>query len=423
MSSELWESPLQGLTEARRLVKPADEGAKMNKPRDRSPPPRRPETDIVQLGRNPAQQHGFVNTPVYRGSTVLFPTLAALEAQDQDYVYGRRGTPTQRALQEAVCALEGGSLTLLAPSGLSAIAAALLAFVKSGDRVLVSDSVYGPTRRFCDRVLKRFGVETTYYDPLIGGGLAELMDERTSVVFTESPGSLTFEVQDLPAIAAAAHAGRATVMLDNTWATPLFFKPFEHGVDVSIQSGTKFIVGHADALIGMMTATGEAAEMLHATHGDLGLCPGPDDVFLALRGLRSLSARLERHMRSGLELARWLERRPEVSRVIYPALETDPGHAIWARDFSGAPGLFSVVLKPAPKRALAAMMDGLEIFAMGWSWGGFESLAVVFDPTQLRSAVPWSGEGPALRLHVGLEDVGDLKRDLSEGFERLKAAS
>ncbi len=384
---------------------------------------RRPDTEVVELGRNPAEQFGFVNTPVYRGSTVLFPTMESLEALDQQYVYGRRGTPTQQALQDAICALEGGSLTLLTPSGLSAITASLLAFTKTGAHVLVSDSVYGPTRRFCDNVLTQFGVETTYYDPLIGGDIAQLMRAETTAVFTESPGSLTFEVQDLPAIGEAAHANGAVVILDNTWATPLYFKPFSHGVDVSIQSATKYIGGHADALLGTITAVGSAAEQVHACHGDLGLCPGSEDVFLSLRGLRTLGARLERHARSALELAHWLKGREEVIDIIYPALEGDAGHAIWSRDFSGAPGLFSIVLKPVPKKALAAMLDGLEVFGMGYSWGGYESLILPFDAAPVRSATTWATEGPALRLHVGLEDIRDMQQDLHLGFERMAASS
>jgi len=378
-------------------------------------------TRLAHAGREPARQHGFVNTPIYRGSTVLFPTLACLEANDQDFTYGRLGTPTVKALEEAIAELEGGQRTLLTPSGLSAIATSLMAFVSAGDEVLISDSVYRPTRRFCDHVLKRLGVKTIYYDPLIGAGIDKLITKKTRVVFTESPGSQTFEVQDVPAIAKAAHAAGAVVILDNTWATPLYFKPFAHGVDVSIQAATKYIVGHADAMLGAITATGEAAQAVAKAHEDLGLCPGPEDVYLGLRGLRSLGVRLERHQKSGLELARWLGERPEVARVIHPALPSDPGHALWRRDFTGASGLFSIVLKPVSQERLAAMLDGLSLFGMGYSWGGFESLILPFDPTAYRTATTWRAEGPALRLHVGLEDVGDLKADLEAGFARLRA--
>jgi cystathionine beta-lyase len=379
------------------------------------------ETRLVHAGREPARQHGFVNTPIYRGSTVLFPTVAALEANDQDFTYGRLGTPTVKALEDAIAELEGGHRTLLTPSGLSAIATALLAFVSAGDEILVADSVYRPNRRFCDNVLKRLGVKTIYYDPLIGGAIKDLITEKTRVVFTESPGSQTFEVQDLPAIAEAAHEAGAVVILDNTWATPLYFKPFIHGADVSIQAATKYIVGHADAMLGAITATEQASAAVEKAHEDLGLCPGPEDVYLGLRGLRSLGVRLERHQRSGLELARWLAERPEVARVLHPALPSDPGHTLWTRDFTGASGLFSIVLKPVSHESLAAMLDGLSLFGMGYSWGGFESLILPFDPRAYRTATTWQAEGPAVRLHVGLEDVEDLKADLEAGFARLRA--
>ncbi len=378
------------------------------------------DTRLAHAGREPARQHGFVNTPIYRGSTVLFPTMAALEANDQDFTYGRVGTPTVKALEMAIAELEGGHRTLLTPSGLSAIATALLAFVSAGDEILVADSVYRPNRRFCDNVLKRLGVTTIYYDPLIGAGIKNLITKKTRVVFAESPGSQTFEVQDIPAIVRAAHAAGAVVILDNTWATPLYFKPFAHGVDVSIQAATKYIVGHADAMLGAITATEEASRAVAKAHEDLGLCPGPEDVYLGLRGLRSLGVRLERHQRSGLELARWLMERPEVARVLHPALPSDPGHALWQRDFTGASGLFSIVLKPVPRARLAAMLDGLSLFGMGYSWGGFESLILPFDPSAYRSATTWQEKGPALRLHVGLEDVDDLKADLDAGFARLR---
>jgi cystathionine beta-lyase len=378
-------------------------------------------TRLAHAGREPARQHGFVNTPIYRGSTVLFPTVACLEANAQDFTYGRMGTPTVKALEEAIAELEGGHRTLLTPSGLSAIATALFAFVSAGDEILVADTVYRPNRRFCDNVLKRLGVTTIYYDPLIGAGIKRLITKKTRVVFAESPGSQTFEVQDVPAIVKAAHAAGAVVILDNTWATPLYFKPFAHGVDVSIQAATKYIVGHADAMLGAITATEEASRAVEKAHEDLGLCPGPEDVYLGLRGLRSLGVRLERHQRSGLEMAHWLAGRPEVARVLHPALPSDPGHALWKRDFTGASGLFSIILKPCTRGAVAAMLDGLTLFGMGYSWGGFESLILPFDPADYRTATTWQAEGPALRLHIGLEDVEDLKTDLEAGFARLGA--
>lgn len=379
----------------------------------------RQDTRLAHAGREPGRYHGFVNPPIYRGSTVLFPSVAALEANDQDYTYGRLGTPTVSALEEALAELEGGYRTLLTPSGLSAIAATLLALVAAGDHVLITDSAYRPTRRFCDHVLKRLGVETTYYDPLLGAGIKALVKKTTRVVFTEFPGSQSFEVQDIPGIAKAAHAAGACVVMDNTWATPLYFKPFAHGVDVSIQAATKYIVGHADAMLGAITTTEAAWPTIARAHEDLGLCPGPEDVYLGLRGLRSLGVRLARHQASGIEIARWLAGRPEVARVLHPALASDPGHALWKRDFTGASGLFALVLKPVAAEAVAAMLDGLELFGMGYSWGGFESLILPFDPSEYRTATKWQSEGPALRLHIGLEDVDDLRADLEAGFGRL----
>ena len=383
----------------------------------------KPETRLAHAGREPSRFHGFVNTPIYRGSTVLFPTLAALESNTQDFTYGRLGTPTVKALEDTIAELEGGYSTLLTPSGLSAIVTSLLAFLSTGDEVLVADNVYRPTRRFCDNVLKELGVKVTYYDPLIGAAIRKLIGKKTRVVFTESPGSQTFEVQDIPAITDAAHRAGAKVILDNTWATPLYFKPFAHGADVSIQAATKYIVGHADAMLGAVTATKETAPAIAKVHADLGLCPGPEDAYLGLRGLRSLAVRLERHQRSALALADWLATRPEVVRVIHPALPTDPGHELWQRDFTGASGLFSILLKPVKHEAVAAMVDGLSLFGMGYSWGGFESLILPFDPSTYRTATRWSHKGPALRLHVGLEHVDDLRADLEAGFARLTATA
>jgi cystathionine beta-lyase len=385
--------------------------------------PRHPATAVVHSGRNPAAQHGFVNPPAYRGSTVLFPTLEALEAYErQPFRYGRHGTPTTAALEDALCELEGGARTLLTASGYQAVTTAILAFVKAGDHVLMVDSVYQPTRKFCDTILARLGVATTYYDPLVGAGIADLIQPNTRVVFLESPGSLTFEVQDVGAIAKAAQARDVTVLMDNTWASPLYFRPLAHGVDVSITACTKYIVGHADAMLGAITANARTAKLVEDARATLGGCPGSEETYLGLRGLRTLAVRLERHQRSALEVARWLATRPEVERILHPALPTDPGHALWKAQFTGASGLFSVILKPAPQKALAAMLDGLELFGMGYSWGGYESLIVPFNPTRYRTATTWTADGPALRLHIGLDDVGDLIADLEAGFARLNAA-
>jgi cystathionine beta-lyase len=387
------------------------------------PKKRANSTDIVHAGRDPFAHHGFVNPPVYRGSTVLFKTLESFEKREQRYVYGRRGTPTTDALEEVICRLEGGKRTWLTPSGAAAIAAALLAFTKAGDHILVADTVYQPTRKMCEGLMKRFGVETTYYDPTIGADIAKLMKPNTSVVFTESPGSQTFEMQDIPAIAAAAKAKGAYVLMDNTWASPLYFKPFEHGIDVSIQAATKYIVGHADAMLGAITGNERSAQRMLEETQNIGICAGTEEVYLGLRGIRTIEVRLERHWRSGLDVARWLEKRPEVSRVLHPALESHPGHALWKRDFLGASGLFSFVLKPVPKKAVAAMLDGLKLFGMGASWGGFESLVLPFNAAAYRTATKWEPEGPTVRIHIGLENVEDLKADLDAGFQRLKAAS
>jgi cystathionine beta-lyase len=362
---------------------------------------------------------GAVNTPVYRASTILFDDVENLKHSHAPYTYGRRGTPTSRSLEDAVTALEGAARTVIAPSGLNAIITAILSVCGSGDHLLMVDTCYEPTRHFCERVLTRLGVETSYYAP--GDDIAPLLRRNTRAVFCESPGSLTFEVQDIPAIAAAAHTKDISVLMDNTWATPLFFQPLAHGVDLSIQAVTKYIGGHSDVMMGYVAANESHAARLLQTHGDLGLYASGDDCFLALRGLRTLPVRLARHQENGIAIATWLAARPEVARVLHPALPTDPGHALWKRDFSGACGLFGLELKPVSDTALAAMLNGLVHFGMGWSWGGFESLAV---PAHIcRTVRPFAASGPVLRLHVGLEDVNDLKEDLDKGFERLKAAT
>jgi cystathionine beta-lyase len=380
------------------------------------------DTVIVTAGRDPEANFGIVNPPVYHASTVLYPTLEAVKARAQPVTYGRRGTPTTFALQDAIAELEGGYKTALTSSGLSAVTTALLAFLKSGDHLLMVDSVYQPSRHFCDTVLARYGVDVEYYDPLIGGGIERLIRPETKVIFTESPGSVTFEVQDIPAIAEAAHRSGITVMLDNTWASPLYFKPFEHGVDVSIQAVTKYLCGHSDVMMGSITTTEAAWKELLDTHGAIGQCVAPDDVYLVLRGIRTLSTRLERHMKTGIALAHWLATRPEVKRVLHPALPDDPGHEIWKRDFTGACGLFSAELAPCSEKALAAFLDGLELFGMGYSWGGFESLVIPQYPKKMRTATDWSAEGQILRFHAGLEDIGDLVADIEAGFARLHAA-
>jgi len=383
------------------------------------------ETRVTTLGRDPHRHHGIVNPPVYHASTILYPTLAALDApRTRDgYYYGRYGTPTTRALAEAVAGIEGGDFALVVSSGKTAITTVLMALTGAGDHILVTDSAYQPTRTFADGVLQRFGVETTYYDPRIGAGIAELIRPNTRLVFTESPGSLTFEVQDIPAIVGAAHAKGVHVVTDNTWAAGLYFKPFAHGVDVSIQAATKYIVGHSDVMMGTITATEALRAPIQDAYNELAGAPGPDDCYLALRGLRTMATRLARHQESALELARWLEARPEVEAVLHPALESHPDHALWRRDFTGSSGLFAFRLPQVSRPALAAMLDHLELFGMGYSWGGYESLLIPTTPGKIRSAVPWRHDGQMLRIHVGLEHTDDLISDLQAGFARLHAAT
>lgn len=386
--------------------------------------PIKPETRLVTSGRDPQAYYGFVNPPVYHASTLLYPTAEDQVAHRSRYNYGRRGTPTSEALENALRELEGEGCAgvALLPSGLAAISAALLAVVRAGDHILVTDSVYRPTRNFCNGVLKRLGVETTYYDPLVGKNIAGLFKHNTRLVFVEAPGSQSFEMQDIPAIAACAHAKGALVLMDNTWATPLYFRAFEKGVDLVIQAGTKYIGGHSDIMFGCVSANAETLSALKDTVYGMGLCVGPDDMYLALRGLRTLGVRLARHNQSGLRVAQWLEKRPEVLRVLHPALGTDPGHAIWKRDFTGACGLFSFVLKPRSEKSVHAFLNELALFGLGYSWGGFESLAILFDCSEYRTATPWAPGGPTIRIHIGLEDPDDLIADLESGFAAMASA-
>src|ERR1700684_2708145 len=357
-------------------------------------PPLKAETRLVTAGRDTQAQKGFVNPPVVHGSTVLYPTAEDLHAHRGEFQYGRRGTPTTKALQQALMALEGPQCAGvgLAPSGLSAITTTLLAVLKDGDHLLV------------------------------GAGIAASFKPNTKAVLVEAPGSQSFEMPDIPAIATVAHGRGALVIDDNAWATPLFHRSLDHGVDISIQAATKYIGGHSDIMFGTISANPKAWPLIAEAIRLLGVCAGPDDVFLALRGLRTLAVRLAQHQQSGLEMARWLTTRPEVLRVLHPALENDPGHAIWKRDFTGASGLFSIVLKPVPQKAVDAMLDSLKLFGMGYSWGGFESLIIPFDCGGYRTATRWAPGGPTLRLHIGLENVEDLKTDLIRGFEVLSAA-
>lgn len=381
----------------------------------------RRDTRLVEAGRRPEWTGGAVNPPVWRASTLLFDSVEAMEAanppRDGVLHYGRNGTPTIWALCDALTELEpGAAMTRLFPSGSAAVAAALLSVLKAGDELLMVDSAYGPTRALCETVLKRFGIVTRYYDPLVGGGIAELIGERTRAVFMESPGTHTFEVQDVPAICAAAKERGLVTLLDNTWATPLFFPAIASGIDLSILACTKYVGGHADLMLGSVTVIEPYAARLDQTARVLGQTAGPDEAWLALRGLRTLGVRLDRHQASALKVAQWLKARPQVARVLHPALPDCPGHAHWVRDFKGSSGLFSFVLNGGSAAAQARLIDGLELFGLGYSWGGFESLALPAEFVRTATASEW--EGPIVRLHIGLEDPDDLIADLERGLER-----
>lgn len=388
---------------------------------------RRPDTRLVHGGRRKEWRGRLVNPPVHRASTILFGSVAEMRAAAPQFgvhYYGLHGTPTQWALAEALTGLEPGAAgTMLYSNGLAAVTGALLSVLSAGDELLMTDSVYGPTRHFCDRLLRRYGVTTRYYDPLVGAGISELIGERTRAVFLESPGSLTMEVQDVPAICAAAKGRGVATLLDNTWATPLFFPALAAGVDLSILAGTKYVGGHADVMLGAVTATAEFYPGLERTAWDLGHFAGPDDAWLCSRGLRTMGVRLRQHESSALRIARWLKDRPEVAAVLHPGLPDCPGHALWARDFKGSSGLFSFVLKGGGDSARVRFIEALELFGIGYSWGGYESLAVPVDPERLRTATRWQAEGPLVRLQIGLEDPDDLIEDLAAGLARWEGAA
>jgi cysteine-S-conjugate beta-lyase len=383
----------------------------------------RARTRLTHLGRDAQANHGFINFPAYRGSTVLFPDVETLHSRNQRYTYGTHGTPTTDALCEAWSGISGAAGTVLVPSGLFAIIAALASALSSGDHLLMTDAAYRPARIYCDTLLKRMGVETTYYDPALGADVAALIRDNTRAIFVEAPGSQSLDMQDVPAIAAAAHEHNVCVIMDNTWATPLLFPPHARGVDLAVEAGTKYLSGHSDLLLGLVSANAAWLPALKRTVDSFAVPPGPEDVYLALRGLRTMELRLREAERQALSLAHWLQQRDEVRRVIHPALPDYPGHAIWKRDFAGSSGLFSIVLNPASGAAVAAMLDGLELFGMGYSWGGFESLVIPFDCSAYRTATNWAPGGPTLRFSVGLEDIEDLKEDLDRGFARLRAAA
>lgn len=378
---------------------------------------KRTDTKLAHGGRRKEWRGRLVNPPVHRGSTILFDDVAEMRAAAPEFgkaYYGLHGTPTQWALSEALSELEPGAAgTFLYSSGLAAVTAALLTVLSAGEELLVADSVYGPTRRFCDGFLRRYGVSTRYYDPLIGAGIAELIGDRTKAILLESPGSVTLEVQDVPAICAAARERGVATLIDNTWATPLFFPALSHGCDMTILAATKYVGGHADLLLGSVTANQAWYSKLERTSWDLGHAASPDDAWLGARGLRTLGVRLRQHEANALKVAEWLKAQPQVARVLHPALPDCPGHEHWRRDFKGASGLFSIVLKGGGDTDRVAFMERLTLFGFGYSWGGFESLAVPYDPERMRTATTWRAEGPLVRLHIGLEDPDDLIEDLA----------
>lgn len=382
------------------------------------------QTLLTHGGRLTGEHFGFVNTPVFRGSTVLFDTIDDLDNHDIPYRYGRTGNPTTRAVETLVTELEEAKGTVLAPSGLAAISTALMAVLSAGDELLVTDSAYEPTRNFCRDVLARFGVTTIFYDPRIGAGIAELITPKTKAIFVESPGSLTFEMQDLPAIAKVANPKGIAIIVDNSWATPLFHQPLKLGADIVVHAGTKMFIGHSDAMFGTASANEEYWPRLYKTHRLAGICASPDDAFLAARGLRTLAIRMKEHQERALELARWFEQQPTVLKVLHPALEQHPDHAIWKRDFAGSGSLFSVLLEVAPREAVGEMVNNFELFGMGYSWGGYESLCLPVHPGRIRTAVEWpTTAGDLFRIHVGFEDIEDLKADMQAGLDRYRAAN
>ena len=376
-------------------------------------------TLVTQIGRKPEDQFGFINPPTYRGSTVLFPDVATLESLNQPYTYGTKGTPTVRSLEEAWSILAGAEDSVTVPSGLAAICLAVMTATQAGDHILITDSVYQPTRNFCDNILAKFGVLIEYYDPHLSDQIFHLFREQTTAIIVESPGSQSMEIQDVPAISKAAHEKGICVILDNTWATPIFFPPHDRGADLVIEAGTKYLSGHSDLLIGLVSANKKWAKRLRTTFNAFAIGAGPDECSLALRGLRTMALRLNAQQKSALEIADWLSKQEQVESVLHPALISHPDHNLWKRDFLGSSGVFSIILNERYRKYIAEFLDKLELFGIGFSWGGYESLVLPFDCNAYRTATRWDPPGPCLRFSIGIEDVNDLKEDLAIGLMRL----
>jgi cystathionine beta-lyase len=386
-------------------------------------------TKFVTAGRDKKWTKGVVNPPVQRASTVVFNTVAekqhaTINRANKTLFYGRRGTTTHFAFQDAMTEIEGGAGCALYPCGTAAISNSILSFVETGDHILMVDTCYEPTRDFCDKILKKMGIETTYYDPVVGAGIRELIRPNTKILFLESPGSITMEVQDVPTMTRVAHEHDVIVMLDNTWSAGVGFSPFDFGVDISIQAATKYIIGHSDVMLGTAVANEKCWDQLREQSYLMGQCVSPDDAYLGLRGIRTLELRLKQHAANSLTVANWLQSRPEVDHVRHPALETCPGSEYFHRDFSCGNGLFSFVLKTTCPQATTALLDGMKHFSMGYSWGGFESLILANEPKSfhsLRTVANPNFEGTLIRLHIGLEDTDDLIADLAAGLERYNS--
>ena len=383
------------------------------------------ETKIILSGKNNNSKNSFVNSPIYKGSTVIFKTVKEMNASMknkhmQTLAYGRYGSPSTFEFEKAIAEIEGGYSAVATSSGTAAIVASLLAILKTGDHILITDSAYGITRNLTKNLLKNMGISTTFYNPNIGIEIQDLIKKNTKAIFLESPGSLTFEIQDVPMLVEIANKNNLVTIIDNTWGTPLFFKPFYHGIDISIQSATKYIVGHSDAMLGVIITNKKYEKCIRESAHNMGSCPGPEDIYLGIRGIKTLSIRLERHQKNALKIIEWLKTRKEIDKILYPAIPENSGYKIWKRDFLGASGLFGVTLKKTKKSLIHQMLNKLQLFNIGYSWGGYESLILPVNPEKYRDTYQWKKEGGTLRIHAGLENADDLINDLKENINILR---